>query len=253
MPGSPATPTRRRRPARASDHALAPDELRLVDARQRVRQRYPLLRGRAPEDLARRDRLRESLQRKHAKRREAKAAARADDGTDELGGEHLAARGPVAEALGDDHGSPEPVVLFAERLAEVQSDPDAERLVARASVVPIDHLLDRDRAPDRVDRAPEDDHQAVAEVLHLGAAVPGEDVAEKAELDAAQPLRLVVTQDRELLGRADEIGEEERHHARRACVLRWRVGVRRRLSATARVSADGAIRSSVRRRSCNRA
>ena len=60
--------------------------------------------------------------------------------------------------------------------------------------MPVDRLLDPDRAVDGVDGAHERDHEPVAEVLHLLAAERLRHLAEQSEMHAPQTLGFVVAQ-----------------------------------------------------------
>ncbi len=93
----------------------------------------------------------------------------------------------------------------------MQTDANFEPIVALARVVAMDGLLDADRAAQGVDHARERDHQPVAEVLDLLPGVGGRDVSKQAEVNSPQAFGLVIAQFVEQRGRADEIGEQQRH------------------------------------------
>ncbi len=65
-----------------------------------------------------------------------------------------------------------------------------------------------------VNGATEDHHQAVAQVLHLLAAVGGDRLAQQSEVRPPELLRPFLPQPLQSLGRADEVGEEERGRPR---------------------------------------
>ena len=188
---------------------LAPSSQRLIVATsKRRRKRNRIRASRVPDDLACRDRRGEALERHVAQGAEAVASARAHDATAPGGGQDLAALRRVAQAPRDHDRSPEVVVLVANRIADVQTDPHAQPQPRLAAIVAQHRPLHRHRATDGTDRAAERHHQSVAEALDLVAAARGHDVTQQPEVRAPQPLGLVVADPFEQLGRADQIGEQ---------------------------------------------
>ena len=117
------------------------------------------------------DGLHDSLELQRAEPAEIETSPGADQPGQQLAGEDLAALRRVAQPLGHDDRRAEEVVLVTDRLAGVQPHADLERRAFSAPVVLADSLLDRHCRPESVEGGPEGDHQAVAEVLHLMAAV----------------------------------------------------------------------------------
>ena len=103
-----------------------------------------------------------------------------------------------------------PVVVLDGRLPRAQPDPHlgAAGLLATQA---CGGALNRDRTLHRVERTPEDDHQAVTGRLDLLAPASMDRLTQGAKMGSANgvaPIRAVVVQDR---GRIDQIGEEHRH------------------------------------------
>ena len=190
------------------------DERAAVLARQQRGQWDAHLGRCLPDHLASGDRVGDALQRDRPERAVGEPAARADQRTHQLRGEDLAWRAGVAEPLGDHHRRAEVIALVADRLAHVQADANRELELA-ARIGAVDGLLDRDRACEGVDRAHERHHQPVAEVLDLLAAVHRRRLAQQAEVRAPQTLALLIAESLQRLGRADLVGEQQRHRARR--------------------------------------
>src|SRR5205807_1957431 len=130
----------------------------------------------------------------------------------------LPAAGAVAQPLGDDDGRAEVVGLFADRLADMESYAQLHAAVL-AAVPTTDGLLHRHRATDGAHRARKDDHQAVAEILHLVAAVVLHRVTQQCEVSAPELLGGVVSQPVPLLCGPDDVREEDGDDAR----SEWRV------------------------------
>ena len=169
-------------------------------------------RQRLPEHLAGEGRVREALQGHRSDVLELEAAACADEGAHEVGGEDLAAPSLIAQALGHDDRGAEIVGLVEGRLADVQPCPHGKGLVGRA-VVAGHGLLHGHRAAESAHRAREGDHEPVAEILDLLAAVGGHGRAQDAEVGSAQGFPLVVAHAGQQLRRPDEVGEEQRDHS----------------------------------------
>ena len=130
------------------------------------------------------------------------ASSAFDDGA----AEDLAGAGAIAEAAGGDDGGAEVVAFVAQRVAGVDADADRDALASDGTAR---RLLHRDRAADGVGGGSEGDHQAVAERLHLGAAVGADGVAEELVVGLEDALGVVVAGALHQLGRADEVGEED--------------------------------------------
>jgi hypothetical protein len=86
-------------------------------------------------------------------------------------------------------------------------------VVAGPSVVAMHRLLNADGAGHRIDHAGERDHQAVAQVLDLLAAVRRGDPTQELEVQPPKALGVVVTKAGEQLGRAHEVREQQRYQA----------------------------------------
>ena len=104
---------------------------------------------------------------------------------------------------------PKKSVEFPHRLADVQADPDPDRLIGVAGGIGGERPLQRDRAQDRAPDAGEGDHEAVAEGLDLMAPVRGDLAAKDLivgpdEFAPAQVPELLVER-----RRFDDVGE---HH-----------------------------------------
>ena len=107
------------------------------------------------------------------------------DHAHELGGQDLAPARPVAQAGRLDHRHPEEVAALARDVAQRDADAHRQRLGCVA-VAPLDPLLHRDCAGDRVGRAAEDDHQPVAGVLDLLARAGADRLAQQPEVLASR-------------------------------------------------------------------
>jgi hypothetical protein len=76
-------------------------------------------------------------------------------------------------------------------------------------IVAEHRLLHRHGAGEGIQGAREDDHESIAQVLHLLPASGRYGIAEEAEVSAPQHPRLVVTEHLEQLGRALKIGKQK--------------------------------------------
>ncbi len=111
--------------------------------------------------------------------------SRAGEETYDVAEQDLATVGVVAQARGFDDRCAEAVVVLERDVARAQ--PDAHLQVGAAPTrQPVDRLLDRDRGAHRLGRGREDDHEAVAQRLDLGAAVRGQRVAHERVVRASQ-------------------------------------------------------------------
>ncbi len=106
---------------------------------------------------------------------------------DELGRDDLSGFALRGQARGFDHGLAEVVAVLLGRVAGREPDAHPERLLA-AGVVAFDGLLHRDAAVERGGQAREHDHEPVAEVLHLGAALRLHRGTQQPEVDLAEVL-----------------------------------------------------------------
>ena len=178
------------------------------------RQRQACMPERLPRNGAGHDRLGQALQRDRPDRREGVAAAPARREAHEVGHEDLPALRRRTEPRRLDHGGPKTVALLPGDVAE--TDPDAhrewyrERRAARATVVPVNGLLDRHRRSDSIGRAREGRHDPVADVLRHGPAVRRDCIREQPVVRASQRLGRLLAELRALRRRADEVGEEDR-------------------------------------------
>ena len=136
MPGSPASRTNWRRPARAASQAASsrassavrPTKVERSPVRAAAARGSGRLGRVLPDDLAGGDGLGEALERQPAEGPERAAVPVADEALDERRGQDLAAPGPAAEPLGDDHRRAEEVVVLADGLAGVEPDPNRQGL-----------------------------------------------------------------------------------------------------------------------------
>ena len=160
------------------------------------------------------DRLAQALQRAPPERAELHRAAPADEIAHQIGSEDLTGSGGVAEPAGEHDRPAEVVTLVADRLSDVQAD--AHAAVGTGDVVegPCDRPLDRRRRGNRLDRAREHDHQAVAQRLHGPPAVRGSRVADQAEVRPPVLFGALVADPFHRLGRGHQIGEQDRHDRR---------------------------------------
>ena len=163
------------------------------------------------EHLTGRDRGREPLQveRPAVTKRERLFAH--EQARDQGATEDLPTVGVIAEPAGDHDRRAEVVALLALHLADVQADADREPLARGA---PTRRLLHRDRAAHGVGGRGEHRHQAIAEPLHLLAAMRGHTALEQSVVRSEDALRLLVAGAREQLGGVHEIGEQQGHRTR---------------------------------------
>jgi hypothetical protein len=104
----------------------------------------------------------------------------------------------------------EVVTVLVGRLPTGDADADGEVLGGRP-VVALDGLLHCYGAGEGGRRQRKHDHEPVAEVLHLGAAVGGNRGPQQLEMLVAQRFRLGHRQARRLLGRPHQVGEDHHH------------------------------------------
>jgi hypothetical protein len=81
--------------------------------------------------------------------------------------------------------------------------------------VAVDSLLDRHRRPDRLRGAREGGHDAVAGILHQGAALSRDRFGQQTLVRLPNALGRLLTEDGALRGRVDEVGEENRRRSGR--------------------------------------
>ena len=103
------------------------------------------LRARGPRHLAGGNGFGEAFERQPAEQFEGEPAPVADEPVEEGRGQDLAAAGPAAETLGDDHRRAEEVVLVADGLAGVDPDPNRQGLGPPSGLLD-DRVLDPDGA-----------------------------------------------------------------------------------------------------------
>jgi hypothetical protein len=131
------------------------------------------------------------------------------DGRDRRRDQDLPGAGGRPDARGDDDGPAVEVVARPDRRPVVDPHPHPQRL-PEARVRGRQATLQRDRAADGGGRTGERDHEPVAHRLDDGAAVPRHDAAHE-RVVALQDLEpRVVAEALEVLGRADDVREQER-------------------------------------------
>ena len=168
-----------------------------------------------PRHLVGGDGLLQALQRQRSEGPEVVLASRADQSAHELGREDLPSLRHVAQPARDHDGRAEVVVLVADRLAHVEAHPDHQGLVRPLIVVLTCRLLHRHGAGDGLDRAAEDDHEAVAQRLDLLSATGPHGLAQELEVRLPDALGAGVAEPVQDLGGAHEVGEQQRDHLRR--------------------------------------
>src|SRR5207253_2817994 len=102
------------------------------------------------------------------------SGATADQVVDQRRDQDLSRRRRVTQSTCEHDRSPEVVGFIADRLADMQTDADLERIVMSFWVV-ANGMLDRNRRRERIEGGGEDDHEPVTEVLDLFAAVLPDD------------------------------------------------------------------------------
>ena len=162
-----------------------------------------------PADLQRFDGLGQALELQLSQRGEGVRTPATGVGPHEVGGQDLATLGSRAEAGGLDDRVAEVVVGLPARLARAQPHAESERPV-RTGVVPVDDLLHRHRAAQRRRCGWKDHHEAVAQVLHLGATGGGEGLSKGREVLVAHLVACFGGQRRCELRGVHQIGEEHR-------------------------------------------
>ena len=126
----------------------------------------------------------------------------------DVGGEDLAGSGGGRQSGRFHDRVTEVVAVLLGHLAAAEADPKADGMLA-GPVVEFDSLLHGHCARDGRGRRPEHDHQAVAEVLDLGAAGLGDGLAEDGEVGATHLVGLLGRVRHRQLGRSDHVGEQD--------------------------------------------
>ena len=152
---------------------LAPDDPHGGTVGQAGRKRHPSRPGcvgsqRLPADLERLDGLGQALQLELAERGEGVGASAPGVGPHHVGNEDLTAFGSCAQAGGLDDRFAEVVLVLLGRFTGAQCHPQPEGPFC-GGVVPVDGLLHGHRTDQSRRGHREDDHEAVAQVLDLGA------------------------------------------------------------------------------------
>ena len=163
-----------------------------------------------PEDLHRRDRVGQALQRQLPHRPARVPAAAAGDGADHIRGQDLPTFAAGTEPRRLDHRVPEVVALLPAHLAHAEADPKVDR-VLDPPIVLLDGLLHGHPAGQGRRGGGEDDHEAVAQVLHLGAAHLGDRLAQDREVGPADLVGGLLGQTLRQLRRTHDVREEDRH------------------------------------------
>ena len=123
--------------------------------------------------------------------------------------EDLPLLGRIAQTRGLDDRGAEPIVAVVDGFPVARAHAEADRALDGPSVL-VDQLLHRDRALHGGHRAPEGDHHAVAERLHLLTRVLRDGAAEQREVHAAELVRRRSAERGGTLGRPGHVGEEDR-------------------------------------------
>ena len=164
---------------------------------------------RLPADRQGLDRLGQALQVQGAQRGEDVRAAPAGHGPDEVRGQDLAALGAGTQAGRLDHRLAEVVVVLSRHLPGAETHAQTQGSL-RTGVVAFDRLLHGHRARQGGRGDGEDDHEAVAQGLHLGAPRGRHGLAKGGEVRPPQLAAGVGGQRRGQLGRIDQVGEQHR-------------------------------------------
>jgi hypothetical protein len=130
----------------------------------------------------------------------------ARDLANDLGDEHLAVTGGIAQAARDVYWSAVEITTVGDRLAGVDPNPQLQAIDGGTR-----RVLHVDGAADRGGSARERDHQPVACGLDLVPVVRRERSAQEREVLAAQRIRVVVAVAVEQRRRPDEVGEQDRY------------------------------------------
>ncbi len=169
----------------------------------------------APLHLNRRDGLRNAFQAHRPDSPETEPAPGADEAPDEIACQDAPTPAGVTESPRHDDRRAMEVGVLLEGLPSVDTDADAERSGGVVTVVLVHAQLDLHGAPQGIEGAREGGHHPVAQSLDLLAVGGLDGAAEDREVGPAQYLSSVVAEAGEELGRADEVGEDERHHTAR--------------------------------------
>ena len=131
----------------------------------------------------------------------------------EIGGQDLPTLGRGAEPRRLDHGYAEAVAPLPGDVAETDAHAHGEPRARRAAIVAVDSLLDRHRRPDRLRGAGEGGHDAVAGILHHGAALGRDRLGQQQLVRPANAFGGFLTERGALRGRVDEVGEQNRRRS----------------------------------------
>ena len=158
------------------------------------------------DDFARGDWRGEALQFEFAEIAERERLTAGEQRLDDGAAEDLAGTRAIAQpARGHDSGA-EVVAFVAQRVAGVDADADGDALASDGAAR---RLLHRDRTAYGISGGRERHHEAVAERLHLGAAVGADGITQELVVSFEDALGVVVAGALHQLGGADEVGEED--------------------------------------------
>ncbi len=190
----------------------AANELHLAFTTQRARQREIGIDRQIPRDLQHADRVRQTLQRQCAKRKETVTAPRTGQQADNIAHQDLPRLSRAAEPARLDNRRTETVTVLPRHITSTHSDPNVNR--HRTSTrKPINCLLNRNSSAHRLSRGTEHEHEAIAEGLDLGTAMLRSCDAYEPVVLASNPVGGVVTKLLTKRRRPDKVGEHHRNSA----------------------------------------
>jgi hypothetical protein len=163
-----------------------------------------------PAHAAGRHRLQKAFQLHQPDRLEIRPRPGPDDGGHEVVDQDLAGLGGGAQPGRFDDGRAEPVAVLHGRLADRDAGPQGQRHARVAPAEPGDRALHGGRGGDGLGGGGEADHEAVAQVLDLDAAVRLDRVAQRTHVVAPHVVAAFVGQPRQQRGGVDEVAEQQR-------------------------------------------